>query len=59
MILNGKVIFLLHKFWRKFDDRILTKFQMHIDRKVKNEVANVTYAFKKFHIEKPETFWVI
>ena len=56
---TNKVIFLLHKFWRKFDDRILTKFQMHIDRKVKNEVANVTYAFKKFHIEKPETFWVI
>ena len=54
-----EVLRLLWKYWNQFDDRVLTKFQLYVDREVRNKVANVTYAFKKFHIEKPETFIVI
>lgn len=56
---TNEVLILMNKFWRKFDERVLTKFQIYIDKEVKNKVVNVTYAFKKFHIEKPESFIII
>jgi len=56
---TNEVLNLMKKFWNKFDDRTLTKFQIYIDKNIKSNFANVTYAFKKFHIEKPESFIVI
>ena len=42
--------------WKKLDDRDQPKFKLYVDFNVKNEFANVRYAFKRFN---QDTFVVI
>ena len=54
-----EVLNLMKRYWTKFDERPIKKFQVFIDKKIKNKIRNVIYSFKKFHIEKTDTFIVI
>ena len=51
-----KVMFLMKELWKKLDDRVQSKFKLYVDFNVKNEFANVRYAFKRFN---QDTFVVI
>ena len=51
-----KVMFLMKELWKKLDDRVQPKFKLYVDFNVKNEFANVRYAFKRFN---QDTFIVI
>ena len=51
-----KVMFLMKELWKKLDDRDQSKFKLYVDFNVKNEFANVRYAFKRFN---QDTFVVI
>ena len=51
-----KVMFLMKELWKKLDDRDQSKFKLYVDFNVKNEFANVRYAFNRFN---QDTFVVI